>query len=203
MAAVAIQLIPNDGEVVLRGVRFPVEVRHPGFDPDVPETWPSFAGRFEYVEGRLLYMPPCADTQQYVAVDVAHVLRAWSEGRPEFVVGGNEAGMKLGGDIRGADVAVWRRSDVGTPKGRFQQTPPVLAVEIAGEDEDEDDLRDKARWYLDHGTSRVWLVLPEIREVVVVTAAGVVRHRSGESIPVVPELPGLAPQVARFFAQLP
>jgi Uma2 family endonuclease len=203
VAAVAIQLIPNDGEVVLRGARFPVEVRHPGFDPDLPETWPSIVGRFEFVNGRLLYTPPCADTQQYVAVDVVHLLREWSEGRSEFLVGGNEAGMKLGRDIRGADAAIWRRADAGAPKGRFQQTPPLLAVEVAGEDEGEDDLREKARWYLEHGVRVVWLVLPDSREVVVVDQGATTRHRVGESLSEVPELPGLIPPVARFFAQLP
>lgn len=203
MAAVAVQLNPRDGEVVLRGVRFPVEMRHPGFDPDVPETWPVIVGRLEYVDGRLLYMPPCADTQQYVAVDVVHVLRTWSEAHPDFVIGSNEAGMKLGGDIRGADAAVWRRADVGAPKGRFQVVAPILAVEIAGEDEDERDLLPKAKWYLDKGTLVVWIVLPESRGVVVATAAGSARYGSEAALPEVAELPGLSPDVARFFRQLP
>lgn len=50
-------------------------------------------------------MPPGADVQQEVAADVVLILRSWSEQHPEFVVGGNEAGMKLGGDIRAADAA--------------------------------------------------------------------------------------------------
>jgi Uma2 family endonuclease len=202
VAAVAIQLNPRDGEVVLRGVRFPVEMRHPGFDPDVLETWPAIVGRLEYVGGKLLYMPPCADTQQYVAVDVVHVLRTWSEAHPEFVIGSNEAGMKLGGDIRGADAAVWRRVDVGVPKGHFQLVAPVLAVEIAGEDEGEQDLLPKAKWYLDKGARVVWIVLPETREVVVVTATGSTTHGAGASLPEAPDLPGLLPPVASFFSQL-
>jgi hypothetical protein len=39
-----------------------------------------------------------------------------------FVVGTNEAGMKLGGAVRGADAAVWRKADVGSASGElFQQ----------------------------------------------------------------------------------
>jgi Uma2 family endonuclease len=118
------------------------------------------------------------------------------------MIGSNEAGMKLGGDIRGADAAVWRRADVGFPKGHFQVVAPVLAVEIAGEDEGEQDLLPKAKWYLDKGARVVWIVLPESREVVVVTAAGSTTHRAGASLPEAAELPGLSPEVEKFFRQL-
>jgi hypothetical protein len=81
------------------------------------------------------------------------------------VIGGNEAGMKLGEDVRADNAAVWRRADVGGVTGRLPRTAPLLAVETAGEDEDEPALRDKARWYLSHGVSVVWIVLPDRREV--------------------------------------
>src|SRR5437773_12402391 len=51
-------------------VRFPVELTPPdGFDPARLETWPRVAGRLEWVRGRLLYMPPCGDRQQYTVAD--------------------------------------------------------------------------------------------------------------------------------------
>lgn len=127
------------------GVRFPIELRPAGLLVDEPSTWPVAEGRLELVEGRLLYMPPCADVQQDVAVDVVHVLRTWSDSHPAFVVGGNEAGMKLGADIRAADAAVWLRSAVGPSVGRLRHAPPLLAVEVAGQDEDEAVLREKGR----------------------------------------------------------
>src|SRR6187455_504716 len=150
MVAPAIQLFSDDHHLGLVGVRFPVELRAERFTPEQPSTWPKLEGRLEFVGGRLLYMPPRADNQQDVAMDVAFVLRSWSETHPEFVVGGNEAGMKLGGDVRAADVAVWR-AEMATPRsGRVRGVPPVLAVEVSGEDEAEQVLRDKARWYLQH-----------------------------------------------------
>ena len=59
----------------------------------------------------------------------------WVRAHPEFVVGTNEAGMRLGDDTRAADAAVWRRADTrrGDPGLRF--VPPVLAVEVTGREE--------------------------------------------------------------------
>jgi Uma2 family endonuclease len=202
MVAPAIRLFPDDPRIGLIGVRFPVELRAEGVDPSRPSTWPAIDGRLEYVGGRLLYMPPCADYQQDVAMDVAYVLRSWSEQRPEFIVGGNEAGMKLGGDVRAADAAVWRAAEAGERSGRVRSVPPVLAVEIAGEDEEERVLKDKARWYLEHGVALVWLVLPDTREVVVIRAGGEQRFGRGQRLAATDLLPGLEPEVAQFFVQL-
>ncbi|MBV9947642.1 MAG: Uma2 family endonuclease [Myxococcales bacterium] len=202
MAAPAIRLFADDPHLGLVGVRFPVELRADGFDPERPSTWPQVTGRIEYVGGRLLYMPPCADFQQDVAMDLAFLLRSWSETRPEFIVGGNEAGMKVGGDIRAADAAVWRASEAGQRTGHVRSVPPVLAAEIAGQDEEERVLRDKARWYLEHGVRVVWLVLPDTREVVVITALGDARFRQSERLAPQDDLPGLQPEVSRFFVQI-
>lgn len=203
MTEPAVQMLDDDAVVLRRtGVRFPIELRPVGFQAEILRTWPDVDGRLEWVEGRLLYMPPCADTQQDVAVDMVFVLRAWSEARAEFVVGANEAGMKLGDDIRAADAAVWRRSDTGPSVGRLRRVPPILAVEVAGQDEDEAALREKARWYLHHGVQVVWLVLPETRQVVVLSADGESRHGVGEPLPQHEHLPGLAPKVDQFFKQV-
>ena len=108
----------------------------------------------------------------------------------------------LTGRHAAADVAVWRRADTrrGDPGLRF--VPPVLAVEVTGRDESERALRDKARWYLAAGVPIVWLLLAEVREVVVVTEAGASRCRSGERLPPHPLLPGLEPAVDELFVQV-
>lgn len=197
-------LLGDDDEIRLRraNVRFPVELRPDAFDVDDASTWPSAEGRLEYVEGRLLYMPPCADTEQYVATDVAFLLRSWAGSHDQFVVGSNEAGMKLGGSVRAADVAVWRRADVGKASNRIQQTAPVLAVEVSGTDEEEEVLRDKARWYREHGVAIVWLVFPQTREVVVIDDCGDARFGVGQQLPTRNAVPDLCPPVDAFFSQL-
>jgi Uma2 family endonuclease len=184
-------------------VRMPIElVPPPGFDPERLETWPHVDGRLEWVGGRLLYMPPCGDRQQDTAIDVATCLGNWVRTHPEFRVGGNEAGMKLGGDVRAAEAAVWRRQDAGPYTGQVRRTAPLLAVEVSGEDEDENALRTKAHWYLDAGVQCVWLVLTDTREVVVATRERETRHATGETLPLRPELPDLAPRVDDLFRQI-
>ncbi len=99
---------------------------------DDPSTWPRVEGRLEYVGGRLLYMPPCADYQRDTASGVTYVLRAWRELHSDFVIGSNEAGMLLGGEVRAADAAVWRAADVEERAGRLRRKPPVLARRSSG-----------------------------------------------------------------------
>jgi Uma2 family endonuclease len=184
-------------------VRFPVELTPPeGFDPARVETWPDVEGRLEWVAGRLLYMPPCGIRQQYTIADVVTTLGIWGRSHPEFAVGTSDAGMHLGGDTRGADAGIWRRADVGPLRGGFQTVPPLLAVEVAGRDERERQLRKKARWYFAAGVLIVWILLPEERQIIVLTREGESRHGMGERLPSDPRLPDLAPLVDELFVQV-
>lgn len=184
-------------------IRFPIELRTPvRFEPEQPATWPQIPGRLEFVDGRLTYMPPCGDLQQDVCVDVVSVLAAWVREHREFVVGANEAGMILGGDIRAADAAVWLRSALGGHSGKFRRAAPILAVEVAGTDEGETELLAKAEWYRRNGVRWVWIVLPEAREVVVCGGTNPLRLGAGMAISEVADLPNLAPAVADLFQQV-
>ena len=184
-------------------VRFPIELEPPeGFRADDPATWPRVEGRLEWVEGRLLYMPPCGHVQAVVAVSSVGLLWTWGRQHAEFVVGGNEAGMLLGGDARGAEAGVWRRDTPGRLTGGFMRVPPILVVEVPGREEGEPELRAKARWYLEHGVEIVWLALPKTREVVVMRADGEERYGLGDRLAADARLPGLEPALSEFFDQL-
>lgn len=188
--------------IAREAVRFPLRLTIPrGFRPNHPRTWPTVEGRLEYVDGELLFMPPCADFQQDVSAEVVRLLGNWSVGHSQFVVAGNEAGMLLGGEVRGADAAVWRRTDVGPQRGHFRRAPPVLAVEVAGEDETEATLLDKARWYVRHGVKTVWLVFPELRSVLVVSGRSTRRARGRARLTAV-GLPDLDLTAGALFRQL-
>ena len=120
------------------------------------------------------------------------------------MVATNEAGIRLVGTSRGADAALWRKRDIGEYTGGFRRVPPLLAVEVAGAEEGdtEADLRAKAQWYLRVGVEIVWLVLPEPREVLVITNDGEVRLGLGQRIPPHARVPGLSPLVDELFVQI-
>lgn len=185
-------------------VQYPVTLRTPRrFRADRPETWPRVDGRLEFHEGKLLYLPPCADTQSDVVFSINVVLGQWLKKNRDFVGATNEAGMLLQGSVRAADAAIWRRSDLGDHvRGTLRRVPPVLAVEVAGQDEDEAVLREKAAWYLGCGVNVVWLVFPATKNVVVLNAWGSERYTARDTLPKQPNLPGFAPRVAEFFSQL-
>jgi Uma2 family endonuclease len=183
-------------------IRLPLTLETPaGFSVAEPGTWPEVPGRLEFVGGRLEYMPPCGGDQQRTAVDVVTVLGIWRRAHPGFVVGGNEAGMLLEGDVRAADAAVWRREDVQRGP-ELPRIAPILAVEVAGRDDDMATLAEKANWYLAHGVAVVWLLDPDERRASVVTPEGTVEVGWGDRMPEHPLLPDLQPTVADLFAQI-
>ena len=184
-------------------LRFPLPLKVPrGFRVDQPSSWPSVEGRLEFVQGELRYMPPCADYQQDVAATVVGLLWKWVAKHSEFIVAANEAGMMLGGEARGADAAVWRKQEAGTHRGTFRRVPPILAVEVAGEDEGEGSLREKAAWYISHGVRYVWLLFPRTRTALVLTADGEQRLKGRSRFAAAPELPGLRLTAQSLFSQL-
>lgn len=184
-------------------VRFPLPLPLPdGFEIDRLETWPRVAGRLEYVGGRIEYMPPCGEVQQRTAADVVTELTLWARAHSGFIVGGNEAGILLGGEVRAADAAVWRRASPEPATGGFARVAPVLSVEVADADETADDFTAKVAWYLGHGVEVVWVVVPSERRVVITKRDGVVTVDSPGRMPSHPALPGLTPSVTDFFRQL-
>jgi len=173
-----------------------------GFDPVRLETWPKVEGRLEFVSGRLLYMPPCGDEQVKTVADVVTDLGHWRRLHPEFVLGTNEAGMLLGGELRAADAAVWRKSDLGKDTGGVPRVPPILAVEVAGRDETLESLTEKAYWYLAHGVEVVWILVPRNRSGRVVSVRGISDLEASSRLPEPASLPGLSPRLEDLFLQL-
>src|SRR5262249_26787795 len=159
---------------------------------------PAVDGALELVDGKLYYMPPSADRQQDTSADVVTALGIWRRAHRDFVIAGNEAGMILGGETRGADAAIWRSADLEGYAGEYRRVAPVLAVEVQGELEDEPMLREKARWYLARGVEVVWLLFPSERRVLVLEPGGERSATVGERLPSHPSLPALAPLVAEL-----
>jgi Uma2 family endonuclease len=60
----------------------------------------------------------------------------------------------------------------------------------------------KAHAYLAHGVTVMWLVLPEKRQVVVLTRDGETALHPGEQLPPHPSLPDLTPRVDDLLRQV-
>lgn len=197
---------PRGYEEVLQipgAARFPIELEPPeGFDPERLETWPRVEGRLEYVGGRLLFRPPCGDLQQDTVTDLIIILGSWVRTQGDFVLGTNEAGMRLCGATRAADAAIWRKVDARKRTGGLRLAPPVLVAEVAGRYEPEPQLRDKAAWYVGAGVQVVWLVFPQAREVAVLDEHGESRFGAGQHLAEHPALPGLRAGVDDLFIQI-
>src|SRR5262245_41620401 len=184
-------------------ITLPLELPLPdGFALDDLATWPLVEGLLEYVDGRLLYMPPSGDQRQDTAADVTTELGLWSRAHPDFVVATNEAGILFGQDVRGADAALFRRADVGAYTGGLRRATPVLAVEVAGKDDSPQLQQNKAAWYIRHGVEVVWVLVPRTRRVVVMTADRSIELGLGDRLPAHPSLPGLEPLVDDLFRQI-
>src|SRR5262245_12421896 len=184
-------------------ITLPFELPLPdGFAPDDLGTWPLVERSLEYVDGKLLYMPPSGDEQEDTVADVATELGLWARTHREFLSATNEAGIVLGSNVRAADAALFRRDDTGPYTGGLRRVPPVLAVEVAGKDEALDRLLDKAREYLAHGVRIVWVLVPRSRRAVVVTSEGKAALGLGDRLPAHPSLSDLEPPVDDLFRQI-
>jgi hypothetical protein len=73
---------------------------------------------------------------------------------------------------------------------------------VAGADEPEAQLVDKAGWYLSVGVPVVWIALPDSREVLVVTAQGTRRSAGAQLLPDHPDLPDLRVTAGDCFLQI-
>ncbi len=131
------------------------------------QGWDGTSDRkYELIDGELIEMPPSNALHAWLASELAAHLR-------DFAVSGNlgyafvEFGAYSTTDkhtLRAPDVAYFSAERLSPP---FPQTfvglMPDLVVEIMSPSNTIAELREKAAWYLQHGTRLVWLVLPDRR----------------------------------------
>lgn len=157
--------------------------------------------RFELVHGELVEKMPTQLHGLLVAffiIEIGLYLRRNPLGRVMTEVRFQPPGQQMNARI--PDVA-FVRSEAG-PVVVQGATPylPDLAVEIQSPDQSEDALREKAAFYLAHGTRAVWLVYPAARRVEVITPEGRVSLGEGDVIAGGEVLPGFALPVRDVFA---
>ncbi len=130
---------------------------------------------YELSEGELIKLPPPGYKHAALIINIGALLKSVLP-REEYIVAGGDAGFLLdpnpqAATVRGADIAVNRRSDFpeGLPAGWFHGAP-LLAVEIVSPGNTAKDLQLKVKQYLRAGAREVWLVYPDTRTVYVYSA---------------------------------
>jgi Uma2 family endonuclease len=130
---------------------------------------------YELSQGELITLPPPGYRHGAIIARITALLVAALSPKKYIVVAG-DAGFLLDSNpeaatVRGADVAVNRRMDVGEnlPEGWFPGAP-MLAVEAVSPSNTAKDMQLKVKQYLEGGALEVWLVYPDTRTIYVYSA---------------------------------
>jgi Uma2 family endonuclease len=136
-----------------------------------PEDWTQY----ELSRGELITLPPPGYRHGAIVARITRFLGN-TLAEQEYIVVSGDAGFLLdpnpeAATVRGADVAVNRRSDVteNLPHGWFPGAP-LLAVEVVSPGNTAKDIQLKVKEYLEAGALEVWLVYPDTRTVYVYSA---------------------------------
>jgi Uma2 family endonuclease len=125
---------------------------------------------YEVSQGELITLPPPG--YKHGAI-IARITRLLGNQLPEkeYIVVSGDAGFLLdpnpeAATVRGADVAVNRRAEVGEnfPQGWFPGAP-ILAVEVVSPSNTAKDMHLKVKQYLGAGALEVWLVYPDTQTI--------------------------------------
>jgi Uma2 family endonuclease len=134
-----------------------------------PDEFPA-----EVVDGRL--MPVSRGTWRHgaVALNAGVLLKQYAKANGDWVVAVCDPGSKLRQHpalLRGPDVGVIRANRKPTGRGvdGWLEGAPDLAVEVTGDNATATQLMRKALEYLGAGGRLVWIIDPDVEQVVVVT----------------------------------
>lgn len=104
------------------------------------------------------------------------VILATTLDRKKYIVVAGDPGFVLNPDpesgiVRGADVAVNRREDIGgLPPVGFFEGAPFVAVEVVSPSNSAEDMERKIRQYLAAGSAEVWVLYPNSERTYVYSA---------------------------------
>ena len=130
---------------------------------------------YELSQGELITLPPPGYRHGVLIMRIGGAIQNALDPK-EYIVAAGDTGFVLDPDpeaptVRGADIAVHRRSDLGgdIPKGWFPGAP-MLAVEVVSPGNTAADMQLKVQQYLEAGALEIWLVYPDTRTAYVYSA---------------------------------
>ena len=134
------------------------------------DFWATYAGNpYELINGKAVEMAPAGGMHGSITRRIGALLGDFVDDHELGEVFGAETGFRLGDDLRGADAAfvTQARWETVTEPDKFVPFAPDLAVEVVSPNDTAADIHRKVVLYLTNGTRLVWVVYPELRQVVV------------------------------------
>ena len=153
---------------------------------------------YELVEGELITVSPGMFLHNRVRDHLLIVLTAFVQAHRLGIVVSEQPFHLFGNTVRYPDVA-FVRSGRMLPAHKFPEGAPDLAVEIISPSNTPREMDRRISDFFAAGSTRVWVVYPEDREVYVHGLTGVVRRSGDEALEDSELLPGFSVKVASLF----
>ena len=155
---------------------------------------------YELVEGELITVSPGMFLRNQVRDNLLVLLKMFVEARKLGTVVSEQSFHLFGDTVRVPDVAFVRTGRT-LPPNKLPEGAPDLAIEVISPTNTPREMDQKVSDFFAAGSTRVWLVYPEYREVYVHGLSGVVRRRGDDSLEDPELLPGFSVKVSSLFGQ--
>ena len=155
---------------------------------------------YELVEGELITVSPGMFLHNHVRDNLLVLLKTFVEERRLGTVVAEQSFHLFGNTVRVPDVAFVRSGRI-LPPDKLPEGGPDLAIEVISPTNTLREMDQKVSDFFAAGSTRVWLVYPEHREVYVHGLSGVIRRRGDETLEDPELLPGLSVKVSSLFEQ--
>ena len=154
----------------------------------------------ELVEGEVVTVSPAMFLHNYVRDTLLRLLAAFVEAHRLGIVVSEQPFHLFGNTVRCPEVA-FVRSGRTLPSREFPEGGPDLAIEVISPTNTPHEMDRRVSDFFLGGSTRVWLVYPEQREVFVYGLAGVIRRQGDELLEDPELLPGFSVKVSSLFDQ--
>ena len=154
----------------------------------------------ELVEGELITVSPTMPEHNDVRDTLLVALRNFLAGKGLGRVWSEQAFHLFGDTVRIPDIAFVRAGRSIDPR-RLPEGAPDLAIEVISPTNTPREIDQRVSDFFAAGSTRVWLVYPEHREVYVHGLSGVVRRRGDDLLEDPELLPGFSVKVSSLFEQ--
>jgi Uma2 family endonuclease len=151
-------------------------------------------GKYELIDGELVYMSPAGGRHGAIAVELSMRIRAFAGEHGLGRVFDGQTGFRLAnGNLRSPDVSFVQGSRLpeGIPSG-FLHLAPDLAIEILSPDDRAADVARKVAEYLSVGVRLLWVIDPETSTAVVYRPGAAPRSPEAGTLDGEDVLPGFA-----------